>query len=932
MATIVVDRAFRIRAVSPEFHTLFGAPADPTGATLAGAGIPAADLLETVTARAFADDGLATLALTLPLAAGPAVMILRFERTDETLAIELAPMPSHVLSGLGGEEWAAQTPLAWIRFSPTMRIEAWSARAEELFGWTFAEVVGRAGLDLTFVHPGDFAQVERVVNDLVRGVVVNNTLVNRNITKDGRVIHVAWFNCAAPRPDGYAIISLALDVSESFHARAAAAASERRFRSLFERNRDPVVALDAAQTFVDANAAAQAFFGAASSELVGRPIRTFGAHDERDDLAQALDAVARGEAVTRSFRFRRADGAYAEVELGGSAIDDEGATYLVMRDVMNQRRIEQESAAQGERIRELFAVAASTGASNERQIIATLETGARLLGMPFATVYDAQSDAPTFWIGEALPTAIMRLALATDGPLALDDLGGITELDDAGSTTVRSCIVTAIDVEGTRFGSLAFASDRPRTTPLSATDCDLVQLMGALTASALERRRSRVRLNVLAYNDALTDLPNRARLLERLGQTIAYAKESDGIFGVLFCDLDHFKDVNDTLGHAAGDRLLQIVGMRLRNCVDSSATVARMGGDEFAILVPEIAAPEHLDRIAERILAAIDKPFAFDGYEQFLSTSIGIASFPRDGTDADTLLKHADIAMYRAKERGRNTHQHFTLDLNAAIRSRITQELRLRTALAQNEFVVHYMPQIDLATGALVGVEALVRWQDPRTGLVPPDAFIPSAEMSGLIVPLGDWVIGEACRRVAEWQRRFDDRLRLAVNLSGRQFHRKNIGARIAELQAQAGLMPGTLEVEITETVAMGDAELSAAVMLDLRRAGVSISVDDFGTGYSSLGYLRRFAIDAIKIDKSFVSEVTVNAEDATIVRTIVAMAHALNLEIVAEGVETEEQRDFMRLAGCERGQGYFYSPALGAEEMTAYIERLMETRPLPSR
>ncbi len=929
-ASATFDRSLRILVASAEFARLLGARGALRGKTLAACAPHAAPILEHVLALAFAKPRLRSLAVAVTLAVGSETVLLHFTRgaTGDSLTVGLEMLTPDVQGSLAGEEWAARTPLAWTRFSPSFRIEAWSDTAAELFGWSFADVVGRTPFELGLIHPDDIAHVNRKAADLYASPSRSNTSVHRNITRDGRTLNIAWYNSVATRPDGDACVALALDVTDSFDARAAAAASERRLRSLFERNHDAVLAIDAARTIVDANPAALAAFSTEIEPLVGKSVFDIAAPEERGALVRALDAVASGLSVAQTFRFRRNNGSFSESEVGGSTVDDTGSIYLVIRDVSLERSAERKLAAQAERIRELYTVAASTGASNERQITATLETGCRLLDMSFATVFDATNEEQALWVRERVPAVLMRLPLGTDGPLAIDDLDGLSELlEGAATTPIRSYIATSIDIEGARFGSLAFASPSPRQEPFSETDCDLVQLMSALVASALERRSARTRLNALAYTDALTDLPNRAHLIERLQQAIVFASHRDAAFGVLFCDLDRFKDVNDTLGHPAGDRLLQIVGMRLRACLGSTATVARMGGDEFAILVPELESADELDRLAERILAAIDEPFAFDGYEQFVSTSIGIATYPADGRDADTLLKHADIAMYTAKARGRNTYQRFTLDLDSAIRGRIAQELRLRSALSNNEFVVHYMPQIELATNQLVGVEALVRWQHPQLGLVPPDQFIPSAEMSGLIVPLGDWVIENACAQVAAWQRNFATPFRLAVNLSGRQFHRAELGSRIAEVQRDSGLAPRTLEVEITESVAMSDAEYSAGVMLDLRSAGISISVDDFGTGYSSLGYLRRFAIDSIKIDKSFVKDVVTVADDAVIVRTIVAMAHALNLEIIAEGVETAEQRDFLRAVGCERAQGYLFSPALSADAMSAYMGRRVPSR-----
>jgi diguanylate cyclase (GGDEF)-like protein len=389
----------------------------------------------------------------------------------------------------------------------------------------------------------------------------------------------------------------------------------------------------------------------------------------------------------------------------------------------------------------------------------------------------------------------------------------------------------------------------------------------------------------------------------------------------MFLDLDRFKDINDSLGHALGDRMLRMIGDRLMAVVGSEGLVARMGGDEFIVLIGSDPPMELIDALAQRIIAAIDEPLVIDGYEQFLTTSIGIAIFPDDGDDADALIKHADVAMYRAKERGRNTHEFFTPALAAGLRMRLSQEKSLRKALERDEFVLHYQPKFELDGERLVSLEALVRWEHPELGLIGPDQFIPSAEMSGLIVELGDWVLETACRQVRAWQAVAPE-LRLAVNLSARQFHQTALTGKIRDSLTRTGLQPGHLEIEITESVAMSDAAFSIQILEELGRAGVRLAVDDFGTGYSSLGYLRRFPLDSLKIDKSFVREIPVEADAATIVRTVIGMAHSLGLEVCAEGVETAEQLAFLRAEGCDRAQGYLFGRPMAAEDVEAFLAR----------
>jgi EAL domain-containing protein (putative c-di-GMP-specific phosphodiesterase class I) len=339
------------------------------------------------------------------------------------------------------------------------------------------------------------------------------------------------------------------------------------------------------------------------------------------------------------------------------------------------------------------------------------------------------------------------------------------------------------------------------------------------------------------------------------------------------------------------------------------------------VLATRHTAIDALARLADRIIACIDQPFEIDGYEQFVTTSVGISVYPGNGGDADTLVKHADIAMYRAKDCGRNTYQFFTAALDASLRSRLSHEKSLRRALENGEFVIHYQPQIELSGGRLVGVEALVRWEHPRLGLLAPDQFVPTAEISGQIVALGDWVLDTAARQLADWQRAGHRNLHLSVNLSARQFHQTQLAATIRRTLDRYGIEPRTLELEITESVAMSDARASALILRDVGKIGVGLSLDDFGTGYSSLGYLRSFPLDSIKIDKSFVHDILTEPDDATIVRTVIAMAHSLGLEVVAEGVETDAQLAFLKREQCDRVQGFLFSRPVPAAELTALLE-----------
>lgn len=462
-----------------------------------------------------------------------------------------------------------------------------------------------------------------------------------------------------------------------------------------------------------------------------------------------------------------------------------------------------------------------------------------------------------------------------------------------------------------------------------------------------ERARAQEHLDFLAYYDGLTGLPNRLLYRDRLAQAVADAQRHGHLAATLLLDIDRFKLINDTLGHQQGDRLLQEVSDRLKACVrtsdsvgrphddrpplvgvqDGGASLARLGGDEFTILLNRIAGAPDAAKVARRILANLAKPFHLDGQEVFASASIGIAIFPLDGESADQLLKNADTAMYHAKQSGRNTYQFYSQSMNASAGERLAIENRLHKALDREEFLLHYQPIVTLESGKIIGVEALVRWQHPELGLVQPMQFIPVAEETGLIVPLGEWVLQRACAQARAWHEMGLAGLRVAVNLSARQFQRQNLLHVVTRILLATDLPPRCLDLELTESMMMQDGESSAATLRELRALGVRLAMDDFGTGYSSLSYLRRLPLDTLKIDRSFVQDCTTNQDDATIIKAIIAMAHSLKLQVLAEGVETEAHLAFLRVAGCDEAQGYHFGKPVAAEPLTNLLKAAMLER-----
>jgi polar amino acid transport system substrate-binding protein len=427
----------------------------------------------------------------------------------------------------------------------------------------------------------------------------------------------------------------------------------------------------------------------------------------------------------------------------------------------------------------------------------------------------------------------------------------------------------------------------------------------------------------MEYYDPLTGLPNRSLFTDRLNMALAQSKRNNEMCALIILDLDNFKAINDTLGHSVGDMLLKQVAEKIKGYLREVDTVARIGGDEFIIIQPQIKEISDATRAADRILKKFQKPWILEGKEYYITASMGIGIYPNDGEDQQTIFKNADTALYRAKELGRNNYQLYTESMNQKVLQRLDIENSLRRAIEREEFVLFYQPQIDIKTGKIVGFEALLRWYHPGYGLVPPMEFIPIAEDSGLIVAIGEWVLKTACRQNKKWiDSGLEPRL-ISVNLSARQFQRNDVVEVIDKIRSDSGLEPELLELEITESTAMQDLSFTIDVLNQLRKKGIRVSLDDFGTGYSSLNYLRQLPIDTLKIDKSFVRDITANSKEEAIAKTVISLAHKLDLTVVAEGVETKEQFLFLKKERCDKVQGYLFSKPLPAEE----IEKMLRNK-----
>jgi len=440
-----------------------------------------------------------------------------------------------------------------------------------------------------------------------------------------------------------------------------------------------------------------------------------------------------------------------------------------------------------------------------------------------------------------------------------------------------------------------------------------------------DRKRAEDTVERQAHYDLLTNLPNRTTFRDRLTVALAQAGRNRKMLAVLFVDLDRFKTIVDTLGHTIGDQVLRGVAERLGASLEEGDTLARMGGDEFVILLPQINRADRAVRVAQRIIEAIKPPFHFDRNELHITMSIGITLFPYDGEDADTLLKNADTALYRAKEQGRNNYQLYTPAMNARAFERLALENSLRRAVERKEFLMYYQPQIDVRTQTIVGAEALLRWQHPDLGIVYPSEFISIAEETGLITQLGEWVLRTACMQNKVWQKAGLPPITVAVNLSARQFQQQDLVENVARILKETGLDARWLEMEITEGIAMQNADYTNVLLRGLKEMGVRVALDDFGTGYSSLNYLKKFPIDTLKIDQSFVRDLTTDANDAAIANAVIVLAHSLKLKVIAEGVETRQQEAFLLEHHCDLIQGFLFSSPLPAAAFEVLIRQHLQ-------
>ena len=693
------------------------------------------------------------------------------------------------------------------------------------------------------------------------------------------------------------------------------------------------------------NPAAERLFGWTEQEVLNQPNPIF-------PPAMSEEARAHRERILSGTLFenvetvrRRKDGTLVNVNLSAAPLRDSAGVTIgrvaMFADISERRRVEQRQnlqnaitvmLAEGDRVEEIIPrliqrLCESWGwAAGARRVVGEdkLLRHGEYWCPPVSAIetFMLQSAARVDSVGEN--AGLLRRVWTTGQPVWLGDLAQEPTFfrgQQALEAGLHSAFAFPIMVGGEFFGVIELFGREVRRC-----DAEMVafaQNVGSQLGQFIARKKAESNLTFLANHDALTSLPNRFMFNERLTQALARAHRQDKMVAVLFIDLDRFKVINDTLGHDAGDRLLIELAGQLRGCLRENDTIARQGGDEFVVLIEDIKDSSQVTGVAQKILETVAEAHVLGGQEFHVTASIGISVYPDEGADLQTLLKNADIAMYRAKEQGKNNFQLYSAEMNQHTFERLALETSLRRAIERQEFLLHYQPKVDFRSGRVTGVEALVRWNHPELGMVSPVQFIPLAEETGLIGPIGDWVLRTACAEARRWVTNGASEISVAVNLSARQFSHEDLARNIQSVLRESGLEPRFLEIEITESTVMHDAKRAARVLQQLKDMGIRVAIDDFGTGYSSLGYLKRFPIDGVKIDRSFILDIPHDNDDVAITRAVIAMAHSLHLKVIAEGVETAAQFEFLHNHDCDEMQGLYFSAPVDA----AALARLLSER-----
>jgi len=739
---------------------------------------------------------------------------------------------------------------------------------------------------------------------------------------------------------------------------AALGASELRFQATFEQAVIGIIHADLNGGFVRANDKVCEIFGYTREEMLRQNVGSITHPNDYPNSYEKLELLKCGDITSNQSqrRYLKKDGTVIWVALNVSLAktSDGEDPYLiaVLQDITEAKHAEQmvRLHAMQQSLVATFGQQALASTNQDELLSLAAVVVAEGLDVEFYDVLQFAPDGQSLilkagegwehvWIGQNL-TEIglgeqIRFVLDEKEPVFVENLKSETRFAVSPILTKHN-ITTSVEVMigGTSepFGMLgAYSQEQRFFTPESV---NFFQSVAIILETAVERKRADEKFSYLAQFDSLTGLPNRNLFRDRLAQTLTLSMRNEWQSGVMFIDLDHFKAVNDTFGHAVGDELLRQVAKRLEECIRTSDTVARLGGDEFAVVLSKMAKADDAGIVAQKVITALETVFNLNGHDAYISASIGIAICPVDGNTPDALLKNADTAMYRAKEQGRNNYQFYLPKMNDRVAEQLQLETQLRGALERKEFVLYYQPKVNIASGEICGFEGLIRWKHPTRGLVPPLEFIPLLEETGLIEQVGEWVIRTACEQIMHWQVQGIKPRPIAVNLSSRQFHQKNLDVIISDIIKSTGVDPKMLELELTESLLMSDAPEAIRTLNSLKAFEVGLSVDDFGTGYSSLAYLKKFPVDVLKIDRVFINDCATNPDDATIAMTIISLAHNLKLKVVAEGIENEAQLNFLRSQGCDEFQGFYFSKPLPIDDCNKMLienRRLQSTQSLES-
>ena len=783
-----------------------------------------------------------------------------------------------------------------------------NSRMAEMLGYAPEDILGYPIRD--FMLPEEIADHERRMREHRRGVC--DRFERRLRHRDGHTVTVLVSVTSLLDEDGVfqGAFAMLTDITERKRAEQALAESESRYRHLFDLESDAIFLIDnETGRILETNRAAEVLYGYSRAELLQRKNTDLSAEPEQTHkLTQEGGAIQQergGKPVLILVRWHRnREGVVFPVEITGqhSVWHGRAVHIAAIRDITERLRMMADLRASEARFRSIFELSP--------------------LGIGLVSQRDQRFMQANQRFCELLGYSLEELRGMT--------VAEVTHPDDWHQSrhlfqtlpTEKQSVCTLRKRYLRKDGAVRWVNFTTSQFPSQAGEEPLVI---GVVEDITERQEAEEHIRHLALHDALTDLPNRALLQDRLRQAMSEAQRKQTLMALLFLDLDRFKIVNDSLGHSVGDRMLCVVAERLGHHVRGSDTVSRLGGDEFVVVLTAIHDASDAARITAKLLESLAEPLIVDDHTLNVSASIGVSLYPMDGRDPETLLQHADTALYQAKASGRNNYQFFSQEMSVRARERLQLEHDLRQALEQDEFRLHYQPQIDCFTGRVVAVEALLRWRHPELGWVPPERFIPIAEDSGLIIPIGEWALGKACRDSRTWRCAGLEHGTITLNLSALQLQRAGFSARLAKTLRETGIQPGDLELELTESLLINQA--NAATLRQLKEMGVVLCIDDFGAGNSSLNHLRRFAIDKLKLDGSLLRDVVDNADASTIMNAIVTVAHCMRLAVVAEGVETPEQVEFLRQRNCHQMQGYYFSLPQPAEGLTAWLVQRAESR-----